>query len=79
MNRADALRGGPPLPLQHDQSQEPKRLKVCKFNDQELQMMCYRSFQNEKAEWKKIQRLKDQKTCPYMEPVAAAEVSVLMQ
>ena len=79
MNRTAALRGSGPLPLQYEESQEPKRLKVCKFNDQELQMMCYRSFQNAKAEWKELQRLKDKKTCPYMEPVEVAEVSTLVQ
>lgn len=67
------------MPLQYEESEEPKRLKISKFNDQELQMMCYRSFQNEKAEWKKIQKFKDQKTHPYMESVAAAGVSGLVQ
>lgn len=60
MNRTDALSEGGPLQLRkNDEAHEPKRLKVCKFNDAELQMMCYRSFENEKAEWKQIQALKD--------------------
>jgi hypothetical protein len=32
----------------------PKRLKVCKFRDDELQMMCHKSFKEEKQQWRQI-------------------------
>ena len=54
-------------------NERPKRLKVCKFNDQELQTMCSKAFKNEKEEWKLIQRIKDERRGPYIEPVYTAK------
>lgn len=58
---------------------QPKRLKVCKFEEHELEMMCYKAFREEKASWRLIQRQKDERPNPYLEPVATAEASAQVQ
>ena len=53
---------------------KPKRLKVSKFKDEELQLMCGRKFESELKEWKLIQKSKDTKACPYIEKISQADM-----
>jgi hypothetical protein len=53
----------------------PKRLKVTKFNNQELQYMCSRKLQQERREWKMIIASKGGKEAPYFEHVAKPDTT----
>jgi len=50
-------------------------LKVCKFKDSELQMMCSKAFRSEKEDWRMIQCEKDNKAHPYNERVIPSAFS----
>jgi len=56
-------------------NEKPKRLKVCKFKDEEIMRMCSRSIKEEQKAWKVIQQVKDLKKAPYMENVSTAQFS----
>lgn len=50
-------------------------LKIQKFKDSELQLMCSNVFEREKLDWKRIQRSKEVKEEPYFESVEPAVFS----
>ena len=56
-------------------NEQPKRLKVCKFKDEELNMMCSKAFNLEKEQWREIQYRKDTKAHPYNERVVPSGFS----
>lgn len=52
----------------------PKRLKICKFKDDELQMMCGKNFKTQRSEWDLIQKRKDEKGMRYQESIEQASL-----
>ena len=54
-----------------------KRLKICKFKDEELQMMCGKKMEEERGQWKMIlfQKEKEKSQPQYIEKVGKAKVT----
>ena len=51
-------------------NEQPKRLRVCKFQEDELEWMCGKNIKRERQEWGLILHQKEQKDPTYFEKVS---------